>query len=145
MWSLYLVRPIIVIGVEIWLQYLKLERIWIRIFFNLTQRHVKLNRTQHARLLIISCDSRTALAACNSGLTTSCCWCVLWKKNFIFKIRLQSHEQCHSSVWSLSCRLVEIKELEEQDGRHQCSCLSCIFVERRRGGNNMVYLVLQSE
>ena len=50
MWLQCLVLQTTAIGVEIWLQFSRLERIWIKIFFNLTRHLVRLNLTAHAVL-----------------------------------------------------------------------------------------------
>jgi len=53
MWWQCSVRQITVIAAGIWLQYLRLGRIWSRISFNLTQHLVRLNLIPHAELLTI--------------------------------------------------------------------------------------------
>ena len=50
MWLQCLVLPTTAIGVEIWLQFSRLERIWSKISFNLTQHLDRLNPTPHGEL-----------------------------------------------------------------------------------------------
>lgn len=56
MWLQCLVLQTTAIGVEIWLQFSRLERIWIKISFNLTRHLVRLNLTAHAVLQTTFCN-----------------------------------------------------------------------------------------
>jgi len=77
MWLQCLVLQTTAIGVEIWLQFSKLERIWIKISFNLTRHLVRLNLTAHAVLQTTFYNHHKFITYCPLAiLLVSSCVCV---------------------------------------------------------------------